>query len=65
VRSSIDGAAYIIGFAAFFLQNDFTSYHGNADALCGEYIGPATLNSKQPGPTPAGPGTVYIVQLFQ
>jgi Flp pilus assembly protein TadG len=65
VQSSIDGAAYIIGFAAFFLQNDFASYHSNADALCGEYIGPATLNSKQPGPTPAGPGTVYIVQLFQ
>jgi hypothetical protein len=65
VQSSIDGAAYIIGFAAFFLQNDFASYYGNTDALCGEYIGPATLNSKQPGPTPAGPGTVYVVQLFQ
>jgi len=25
VQSSIDGAAYIIGFAAFFLQNDFAS----------------------------------------
>jgi hypothetical protein len=65
VQSSIDGAAYIVGFAAFFLRNDFASYYGNADALCGEYIGPATLNSKQPGPTPATPGTYYVAQLFQ
>ena len=64
-RSSIDGAAYVIGFAAFFLQNDFTSLYGNTDPLCGEYIGPATLNSLQPGPTPASPGTYYAVQLFQ
>jgi hypothetical protein len=64
-QSAIDGAAYIIGFAAFFLQNDFASYYGNTDSLCGEYIGPATLNSKQPGPTPATPGTFYVVQLFQ
>jgi hypothetical protein len=65
VQSSIDGAAYIIGFAAFFLQNDFTSVYGNVDPLCGEYIGPATLNSMQPGPTPSSPGTYYVAQLFQ
>jgi hypothetical protein len=65
VQSSIDGAAYIIGFAAFFLQNDFTSFYGNVDPLCGEYIGPATLNSMQPGPTPSTPGTYYVAQLFQ
>ena len=64
VQSSIDGAAYIIGFAAFFLQNDFTSFYSNVDPLCGEYIGPATLNSIQPGPTPSSPGTFYAAQLF-
>lgn len=65
VQSTIDGAAYIVGFAAFFLQNDFASYYGNADSLCAEYIGPATMNSMQPGPTPASPGTFYAIQLFQ
>ena len=65
VQSTIDGAAYIIGFAAFFLQNDFASSNSNVDPLCGEYIGPATLNSMQPGPTPASPGTYYVAQLFQ
>jgi Flp pilus assembly protein TadG len=65
VQSSIDGAAYIAGFAAFFLQNDFASLYGNTDPLCGEYLGPATLNSLQPGPTPASPGGYYAVQLFQ
>ncbi len=64
-QSTIDGAAYIAGFAAFFLQNDFVSLYGTVDPLCGEYIGPATLNSLQPGPTPASPGAYYAVQLFQ
>ena len=65
VQSSIDGAAYVIGFAAFFLQNDFASYYGNTDPLCGEYIGAGTVYSRQPGPTPSSPGTFYVPQLFQ
>jgi hypothetical protein len=64
VQSSIDGAAYIVGFAAFFMQND-SSLSSNVDPLCGEYIGPATMNSMHSGPTPASPGTYYVGQLFQ
>ena len=63
--STAAGAAHVIGFGLFFLQNDFTSMFGNVDPLCGEYAGPATLNAMQPGPTPGTPGTYYAVQLFQ
>lgn len=63
--SSADGQAYVIGFALFFLQNDFASLYGNVDPLCGEYVGPATLNSQKPGVTPGSPGQYYRVQLFQ
>ncbi len=63
--SSASGAAHVVGFGLFFLQNDFTSLYGNVDPLCGEYVGSGTLNSLQPGPTPGTPGTYYAVQLFQ
>ena len=60
------GAAYVVGFAAFFLQNDFTSLYGNTDPLCGEYIGTATLDSTGSGGIPKStPDTYYSVQLFR
>jgi hypothetical protein len=62
---STSSDAYIIGFAAFFLQNDFTSLYGNVDPLCGEYIGTGTLGSTSPGPPHTSANQYYAVQLFQ
>lgn len=54
-------AANIIGFALFFLP-PLACGHGNVDACCAEYVGPALFAGKHAA---AGEPGLYVVRLFE
>jgi len=54
-------SARIIGFALFFLP-PLACGHGNVDACCAEYVGPALFAGRHAA---AGPPGLYLVKLFE
>lgn len=54
-------AANIVGFALFFLP-PLACGHGNVDACCAEYVGPALFAGRHAA---AGPPGLYVVKLFE
>lgn len=54
-------AVRVIGFALFFLP-PLACGHGNVDACCAEYVGPALFGGRHAA---AGPPGLYVVRLFE